>query len=394
MNNTLNVILFSLVFISLVGLVHFYLWLRLVSDAQLSYPWRQIGTGGMVLLAVSIPLTMFFSRGFSFDVTRYLTPFPFTWLGVMMLLVFFFLAVDGMRLVVFLLSKIPGNAALEIDGERRRVLARIVAGSAAAAVGGLSAVAIVKGLGKPVVKTLPVALSRFPKALDGFTIVQISDLHIGINYGKQWLSEVVRQVNGLSPDLVAITGDLIDGYVHLLEDEIAPLADLRAEHGVYFVTGNHEYYFAVDEWLAAIEKQGVRVLRNQAVDIGVGADSFCVAGIDDFNAGTMAKGHGPDSTRALRGVDPAREVVLLAHQPRAAIEAAQKNVGLVLSGHTHGGQIWPFTYLVSLQQPYNKGLYAVGAGTQIYVNQGTGLWGPPMRLGTECEITRIQLRRG
>jgi predicted MPP superfamily phosphohydrolase len=176
-----------------------------------------------------------------------------------------------------------------------------------------------------------------------------------------------------------------------LRDAIAPIAGLRARHGVYFVTGNHEYYSGVDAWLAELTRLGVRVLRNERVEIGGGDASFDLAGIDDWSSRGMAPGHGPDLPRALDGRDPARELVLLAHQPRAVHEAAARGVGLQLSGHTHGGQIWPWGFAVRLQQPYVLGLSREGR-THIYVSPGTGYWGPPMRLGTRGEITRVILR--
>jgi predicted MPP superfamily phosphohydrolase len=183
--------------------------------------------------------------------------------------------------------------------------------------------------------------------------------------------------------------------VEHLRKDVAPLADLRAREGVFFVTGNHEYYSGATEWVAECERLGVRVLRNERVSVGRGGESFDLAGVDDANSRGKAPGHdGPDLGAALRGRDKSREVVLLAHQPVASEEAAANDVGLVLAGHTHGGQIWPFSYLVRLRYPYPTGLQRVGARTQLYISQGTGYWGPPMRLGTDSEIAVIELVRG
>lgn len=202
----------------------------------------------------------------------------------------------------------------------------------------------------------------------------------------------MRRTNALEPDVIAITGDLVDGTVEDLREHVAPLAGLRAKHGVYFVTGNHEYYSGVDAWIAELSRIGVRVLRNERVEIRVGDDAIDLAGVDDFSA-RRVPGHGPDLKRALEGRDPARELILLAHQPRAIEEASRLGVGLQLSGHTHGGQIWPWTYLVYLQQPYVSGLHRHG-DAQVYVSRGTGYWGPPMRLGADAEITKLTLVRG
>jgi hypothetical protein len=196
-------------------------------------------------------------------------------------------------------------------------------------------------------------------------------------------------VNALTPDVVAITGDLVDGSVEALREHVAPLAKLKAAHGVFFVTGNHEYYSGVDEWLDELRRLGIRVLRNESVTLSRGAAAVELAGIDDHASGRFP-GHGPDLRRALKDRDPRRPVVLLAHQPVAVHEAAAFDVDLQLSGHTHGGQLWPWGYLVRLQQKYLNGLYRIG-NTLLYVSCGTGYWGPPMRLGAPAEITELTL---
>jgi hypothetical protein len=231
-----------------------------------------------------------------------------------------------------------------------------------------------------------------PESLGGTTIAQISDLHVGVTIGRDYVEDVVRRVNALEPDIIAITGDLVDGDATHLRQPIAPIAELKARHGVFFVTGNHEYYSGVEVWLKHLKAMGIRVLRNECETIGTGEASFCLAGVDDSSVRAFAEGHGADVGRALRGVDPDQEIVLLAHQPREIFAAAEHGVGLQLSGHTHGGQMWPFTWFVHLIQPYVAGLARHGS-TQIYVSSGTGHWGPPMRLGTTSEITLIELLR-
>ncbi|HET6923623.1 MAG TPA: metallophosphoesterase, partial [Anaeromyxobacteraceae bacterium] len=199
------------------------------------------------------------------------------------------------------------------------------------------------------------------------------------------------------PDLVAITGDLVDGGVPELGAAVAELSRLRSRWGTFFVTGNHEYYSGVEPWLAELRRLGVTVLRNQRVSVGdrdPGGASLDLAGIDDWRSRGLAPGHGPDLARALAGRDPARSLVLLAHQPHGVPEATRAGVELQLSGHTHGGQIFPFSLLVGLAYRYVKGLYRHeegGAAGQVYVNRGTGYWGPPMRLLNAPEITRIVL---
>jgi len=236
-----------------------------------------------------------------------------------------------------------------------------------------------------------VVLARLPRALDGFTIVQLSDLHTGMTIDRAFVQRVVDRANQLSPDLIALTGDLVDGKVEDLRDDVAPLGQLRARHGVFAVTGNHEYYSGADPWIAEITRLGARYLRNERVTIGDGDASFELAGVDDHVADGYP-GHGENLPRALAGRDPSRALVLLAHQPRQVRRAARHGVDLQLSGHTHGGQIWPWHYIVRLQQGgLLAGRYQID-GTQLYVSRGCGYWGPPVRVLAPLEITRVILR--
>jgi hypothetical protein len=280
------------------------------------------------------------------------------------------------------------------DPERRLLIQRAFGLTALSATAVLGGVSLWNGMRPVIVRPLTVTLDRLPQSLDGLRIAQITDLHIGPMVGSEWLRQVVDKVNALKPDLIAVTGDVVDGSVEELRQHVAPLADLAAPLGVYFITGNHEYYSGVDAWCAHIATLGLRVLRNERVSITAGAqqDSFDLAGVDDW-ASHAFPGEGPNLPKALAGRNPDKPLVLLAHQPAAIHEAAAHGVDLQLSGHTHGGQIWPFTYLVYLQQPYVEGLHRHrDTATQIYVSAGTGFWGPPMRLGTKAEITHITLR--
>lgn len=232
-----------------------------------------------------------------------------------------------------------------------------------------------------------VHLDKLPQALDGFTIVQLTDLHVGLSIDRHFVQRVVDRTNDLAPDLIALTGDFVDGKVEDLRDEIAPLANLRAQHGVYAVTGNHEYYAGVDPWVAEISSLDVQYLRNKRVRIDNVRGAFELAGVDDYsgNEDLVAATHGRDDNLAL---------VLLAHQPRQVRRASKYGVDLQLSGHTHGGQIWPWHYIVKIQQGgLLGGRYEYG-GTQLYVSRGCGYWGPPVRLLAPLEITRVILRSG
>ena len=273
---------------------------------------------------------------------------------------------------------------------RRKFLARVGSGAAVTAASTSVARGMIEARGTHEVVDVEVRLAKLPKALDGFTIVQLSDLHVGLTIDRAFVQKVVDHTNRLSPDLVALTGDLVDGPVAELADEIAPLAALRAKHGVYGVTGNHEYYAGADLWIEAIGKLGVTFLRNRLVTIGDAPAAFDLAGVDDHTAHRY--GHGEDLQAATAQRDPNRALVLLAHQPRQVRRAAKYGVDLQLSGHTHGGQIWPWHYIVKLQQGgLLAGHYQQG-DTQLYVSRGCGYWGPPVRLLAPLEITRVILR--
>jgi predicted MPP superfamily phosphohydrolase len=240
--------------------------------------------------------------------------------------------------------------------------------------------------------TVQVPLPDLPEALRGFRIVQITDIHVGPTIKQDYLQGIVEAVNRLQPDLVAITGDLVDGSVADLAAHVAPLAHLRSRHGSFFVTGNHEYYSGAGPWVAHLRTLGVRTLMNEHVVLDHDAASVVVAGIPDHGAGHFDLTHRPDPVAALRGAPAGVPRVLLAHQPRAIGAAAGAGADLQLSGHTHGGQFLPWNFFVRFQQPFTAGLHRVGR-TWLYVSRGTGYWGPPKRLGAPSEITEILLIR-
>lgn len=225
-----------------------------------------------------------------------------------------------------------------------------------------------------------------------YSIAQLSDIHIGGLIGEGFIEDIVKRVNSLTPDLVVITGDLIDVKPAQAHKALEALKGLESTYGTYFVVGNHEYFHGIEEIMTAVKSRGIRVLENENLYIGDTGEGFYLAGVYDV-FGYRAKHHQPDIYRALLGVDQASPTVLLAHQPRFVDEADGK-IDLLLSGHTHGGQLFPFKALVKLQQPYVSGLHRHSEKTQVYVNKGTGFWGPPMRLGASSEITHIRLTQG
>ena len=242
------------------------------------------------------------------------------------------------------------------------------------------------------VKDVEVALAGLPESLDGFTIAQITDIHVGPTIKRDFVAGVVERVNRMKPDLVAITGDLVDGRVSELASHTAPLGALASRHGTYFVTGNHEYYSGAPAWIGELRRLGAHVLLNEHVVLEHDGARLAIAGVTDFSAHHFDPSQRSDPQRAAAGLPREAVKVLLAHQPRSAPMAEKAGFDLQLSGHTHGGQFWPWNLFVRLQQPFTAGLHRLGR-MWVYISRGTGYWGPPMRFGIPSEITRIRLTR-
>jgi uncharacterized protein len=394
----LSFAVFLTVSVAVLGGMHAYLWIRLVRDPALGDPWRRIATIALIVLAFAMPIAMAALRLAPRPLSSVLPVIAFTWLGLAFLLLVALVALDLARFAARSGAWLAEWAGLRpdppADPDRRLFLARAVAGTALVATGGAAAIGFRSATGPAEITEVPVSLERLPPALSGLTIAQITDLHVGPAIGERDVRRVVDQVNALRPDLVAVTGDLVDGSVRELGRAVAHLGRLQARHGVYFVTGNHEYYSGVREWVLELRRLGLRVLRNERVAIGDGGASIDLAGVDDWFAGRLGGGEGPDLSRALEGRDPDRGLVLLAHQPRGVGEAVRAGVELQISGHTHGGQIVPFNLITRLVYPYVRGLYRhdeVGRTGQVFVSRGTGFWGPPFRLGAPPEIAKIIL---
>jgi predicted MPP superfamily phosphohydrolase len=244
---------------------------------------------------------------------------------------------------------------------------------------------------RPRVVDVEVPLAGLPRALHGFTIAQISDVHIGPTIKRDFVHGIVEIVNSLEADLIAITGDLVDGSVRQLSMHVEPLCRLRSRYGSYFVTGNHEYYSGAAAWIAELRRLGLHVLLNEHRVLSHGGASLLLAGVTDYGAQRFDPAQHSDPQAALAGAPPGlRPRILLAHQPRSAAAAADAGFDLQLSGHTHGGQFWPWNLFVRLQQPFTAGLHRLGS-LWVYTSRGSGYWGPPKRLGVPSEITRLRL---
>ncbi|WP_244524746.1 metallophosphoesterase [Trujillonella endophytica] len=400
------------------ALLHAYLWFRLVRSTTRPGRTRRRLTVVLTVLAVLPVAALLLRRTLPLAAATPLDWLAYTWLGTAFYLFLVLLVLEPVRLLLGRRSRLApeatpaaevpavagpgaGAPAVEVpeaavppvpDPSRRLFLARGLAVTAGAVALGTAGTGVYLANAAPVVRRVPVTLRGLDPALDGLRIVTFSDGHLSATYGGRRFERLVETVNAQRPDVVAIVGDLVDGDVDELGREAAPLADLVSEQGVFFVTGNHEYFVDTTAWLRHLPTLGVDVLRNERVAIRRGTATVDLAGIDDRTAASSGlAGHGADLDAALDGRDDGVPVVLLAHQPVMVEQAQAAGVDLQLSGHTHGGQLWPFDYAIRLDQPSVEGLSRHG-DTQLYVTSGAGYWGPPMRIGARPEITVVELR--
>ncbi|MEH1012688.1 metallophosphoesterase [Micromonospora sp. CPCC 206060] len=397
------------------GLIHLYLWKRLVRDTTHPGRWRRIGGITMLVLAVLVPVTMMGTRA-----QLYWLAWPgYLWLALMFYILVLLVALEIPMLVAKLVLRRravaaepttaapepalvgaagtadpPAAAAVgqdDHDPGRRLLLARGAAIFAGLTAAGTVGYGVRTALGPPQLDRVQIPLAKLPRSMDGLRIATVSDIHLGPLRGRAHTERIVAAINRLDADLVAVVGDLVDGSVAELGEAAAPLGDIRSRYGSFFVTGNHEYYSGVDEWVQELDRIGLNVLQNERLEIRTPQGVLDLAGVNDPTAGGTGLAAPPDYAAALGDRDRSRPVVLLAHQPVAAVEAAKFGVDLQLSGHTHGGQMVPFNYLVRLQQPVVAGLGEVD-GTKVYVTNGAGFWGPPVRVGAPPQVTLVELR--
>ncbi|WP_197379227.1 metallophosphoesterase [Mycolicibacterium mengxianglii] len=283
---------------------------------------------------------------------------------------------------------------LWVAGVEDPARSRLIAGAVLVAVVALLAWGHFEAMRLPRIKDVDVVLDRLGAGLDGLRVAILTDTHYGPIDRARWSAAVVDRVNELDADIVAHVGDVADGTVALRQAQAAPLAAVRSRHARVYVTGNHEYFSEAQGWLDHFTQIGWDVLHNKHIVVERGGDKLVVAGVDDRTARASGlDGHGADLDTALRGADPQLPVLLLAHQPKQVTGAVTAGVDLQISGHTHGGQIWPFNLLVRLDQPVVHGLSRHGRRTQLYTSRGTGFWGPPFRVFAPSEITVLTLRR-
>ncbi len=314
-------------------------------------------------------------------------------LGFISFVVMFLLFKDGLLVTRWLIRKCKPKDLTQRkiffkrhDAERRRLLintanAFIVAGAAP-----LTAYSVFEARRLPEIVQVKHPLAGLPPDLEGLTIAQLSDTHIGPTIKGDWLARCVEQVNELKPDIIVHTGDLIDGHTSWLRPDVLPLADLKAPLGKFFCTGNHEYYSGVRSWLREVERVGFQPLVNEHQLVKHGNGKLLMAGVSDLGSSRLEPSHVSSPAKAMHNAPAHHASIMLAHRPRSVFEARKTGVNLQLSGHTHGGQFFPWTHVIHYFQPYVRGLHIVD-NTRLYVNVGTGYWGPPLRLGTIPEIT-------
>jgi predicted MPP superfamily phosphohydrolase len=458
----------GLIFV-VIGLIHFYLWKRLVRDPFRAGRARKIGTVMAVALALLVPATLIGVRS---GYVEWLAWPGYLWIALMFYLLVTLVVLEVPRLAISLwlratskrptaagrgseakataargreaattpvpeaqlASTLTANAreastadtttastpdakaaaagaesAIDTDRtakpsgtapdasadrddpadqqriDRRLLLARSAAIFAGLTAAGITGYGVKTALGPPQLDRFQLPLAKLPRAMDGTRLAVVSDIHLGPLTGTHHVSRIVDLINSVDADIVCVVGDLVDGSVAELGRFAAPLADIRSRRGAYFVTGNHEYYSGYQEWIAEVARLGVKPLRNERLEL----DGLDLAGVNDL--GGIEFGDGPDMQRALGDRDTGRPVVLMAHQPVVARDAAPFGVDLQVSGHTHGGQMAPFNLLVKLEQPVVSGFGKVD-GVPVYVTNGAGFWGPPVRVGAPPQVTVIELR--
>jgi uncharacterized protein len=303
-------------------------------------------------------------------------------LGVFASLFFYTLAAD----FVMGIWKLIASPDQSVDLNRRGFLAVMTMTLGSAVIG------ISQAVRGPQIFEVDIPIRDLPQELDGFRIAQITDLHVGPTIGRKYAAQVVEMVNRLKPDFIALTGDFVDGSVTHLKKALEPIATLSAKHGVFFVTGNHEYYWGVDDWIKVFRDFGARILLNEHVVITEQGKEIVIAGVTDHSAGNMRAGHQSDPKKALEGAPEQAVKILLAHQPASYKSASEAGFDLQLSGHTHGGQFFPWNIVVKFAQRYYKGLNK-HENMWIYVSRGAGYWGPPHRFTVPSEISLLKLVR-
>jgi uncharacterized protein len=365
---------------ALVASLHLYIGLRLVPDLEIGIVGTMFAWAILGVSALFVPLSVL-TRSLS-----RLSADRIAWIGFLLMGAF------SSFLVLTLLRDVLLAISWPFARDRMTPLRQYSALLVVNAVVAVTLIGLFNARRRARVVETDIPIDDLPDALHGFCIVQISDVHVGSTIKRGYVQAIVDAVNALEPDVIAVTGDIVDGSVRDLAQHVEPLSALRARYGAFLVTGNHEYYSGEAQWTREFRRLGLKVLLNEHVALVHAGTTLVLAGVTDYTAHHFNPSHRSDPAAALANAPPAAVKVLLAHQPRTASAAAAAGFDLQLSGHTHGGQFWPWNHFVRFQQPYTAGLHRSNK-LWIYVSRGTGYWGPPKRFGAPSEISKLRLVR-
>ena len=368
---------------------HYYVGRRLLTPLKLKPSYKKLAWTAILTVPLILPFTFLFRiwgiNGTLIDLIGWIA---FVGMGFFSLIIGWVVLRDLILLAGFLIRKY--RKPKSYDAQRRAFLMNSMNYSIIGVSALLTGYGIYEARRNPTMERINIHLPHLPPEFEGLRIAQFTDLHVGPTIKRAFVQSAVDQINQLGADIIVFTGDLVDGSVSSLKNEVAPLGELAASEGVYFITGNHEYYSGVNAWLEQVERLGLRVLLDANNVITRGNRKLVMAGVTDFTAHRFEPDHVSDPVKALHGAETADIKILLAHQPVNIFGASQAGYDLQISGHTHGGQYLPWRFMVTLNQPYVIGLNK-HKDTWIYVNRGTGYWGPPLRLGVPSEISLLTL---
>ena len=383
--------MFFLVAISILAVMHGYVAWRLIPMLNLS-SFTSYFLYSLIFILSFLPITpiLFRINNIEGKFIDWFSLFGYTSLGFFTLSFCIFIIKDLFIPITYIINRIFKIEDI-FDESRRSFLKQSLGVGIISITGTASAFGYYNARKGPSIIKQDIYLNNLPPKFENFTIAQISDLHVGPTIKRPYVEDVLNKISQINPDLIALTGDLVDGSVEYIRSDFEPIKDMIANYGTFFVTGNHEYYSGVDQWLDEIDRLGVINLINDQKIISKGDEIISIAGITDYRAHQIKPSHKSNPFEAIKSVPKKVKKIMLAHQPNSIYDVHKAGVDLQLSGHTHGGQFWPFTYPTKFANAYLAGHYNHD-GTQIYVNRGTGYWGPPLRLGVQSEITLIRLK--
>ena len=385
--------IFMLVAMTVLAIVYGYMGRRVVGSLPLSVGWKRLLRIYLFLCWVCspVPIVLRF-QGVDMGATDWLSWFVYLNMGVASLVFACFIVLDMTLALMAFLRRLLTARPPALNDSRRQFIANSMNIGVLGLAGAASGFGVAEALGEITVKHVAYPIENLPKGLESLRIVQFTDLHVGPTIKRAYVERVVETIQGLNPDIIVMTGDMVDGLVEHLKHDVAPLGELKATYGKFFITGNHEYYSGAPEWVGEMRRLGYRTLLNEHELIEHAGGRLLLAGVTDYKAHQYIPEHRSSPKKAMEGAPNADVKLLLAHQPRSLFAAAEAGFDIQISGHTHGGQYYPWVYFAAVANPYIKGLHRHDDKMWVYVSSGTGYWGPPVRIGTEPEVTLHTLR--